>query len=292
MNRQTAIWLELLTNNLERKTVRDRHTKGKNMSDKLWAGRFTQPTDAFVEEFTASINFDQRLYRYDILGSVTHARMLARQEIISDGEAETIIAGLNDILLEIEAGSFIFSVAREDIHMNIEARLIEKIGSVGGKLHTARSRNDQVALDVRLYLRDEVDAISVALKKLQAALLDQAEANLDVIMPGYTHLQTAQPVLFAHHMLAYVEMLARDTGRLHDLRSRLNLMPLGAGALAGTTFPIDREYHDDAPLEALRGTDPLVERRFCLYRSLRWLLHRQLDHAAEEKPRCPRTGAR
>ncbi len=212
------------------------------MSDKLWAGRFTQPTDAFVEEFTASINFDQRLYRYDILGSVAHARMLARQGIIADNEAATIIQGLNEILAEIEAGKFVFSVAREDIHMNIEARLIEKIGPVGGKLHTARSRNDQVALDVRLYLRDEVDAIARAIRQLQSALLAQAENNLDVIMPGYTHLQTAQPVLFSHHMLAYVEMLARDAGRLHDLRSRLNLLPLGAGALAGTTFPIDREW--------------------------------------------------
>ncbi|MGK2944727.1 MAG: argininosuccinate lyase [Desulfuromonadales bacterium] len=212
------------------------------MSNKLWAGRFTQPTDAFVEEFTASINFDQRLYRYDILGSVTHAGMLARQGIIAEDEAGTIIHGLNEILAEIEEGKFVFSVAREDIHMNIEARLIEKIGPVGGKLHTARSRNDQVALDVRLYLRDEVDAISIALKQMQSALLAQAEVNLDVIMPGYTHLQTAQPVLFSHHMLAYVEMLARDAGRLNDLRSRLNLMPLGAGALAGTTFPIDREW--------------------------------------------------
>jgi argininosuccinate lyase len=212
------------------------------MSNKLWAGRFTQPTDAFVEEFTASIHFDQRLYRYDILGSITHAEMLARQGIIATEEAEAIIRGLNDILADIEAGQFVFSVAREDIHMNIEARLIEQIGPVGGKLHTARSRNDQVALDVRLYLRDEVDAIAQALRQLQSALLDQAEGNLDVIMPGYTHLQTAQPVLFAHHMLAYVEMLARDAGRLHDLRRRLNLMPLGAGALAGTTFPIDREW--------------------------------------------------
>jgi len=212
------------------------------MSEKLWAGRFTQPTDAFVEEFTASINFDRRMYRYDILGSVTHARMLARQGIISEDEAETIVQGLEGILAEIEAGDFEFTVAREDIHMNIEARLIEKIGAVGGKLHTARSRNDQVALDVRLYLRDEIDAISQALSALQVALLDQAEKKLDVIMPGYTHLQTAQPVLFAHHLLAYVEMLARDTGRLHDLRSRLNLLPLGAGALAGTTFAIDREW--------------------------------------------------
>mgnify|MGYP001820501581 FL=1 len=212
------------------------------MSEKLWAGRFTQPTDAFVEEFTASINFDQRMYRYDILGSITHARMLARQGIVSENEAETIVQGLEGILAEIEAGDFEFTVAREDIHMNIEARLIEKIGAVGGKLHTARSRNDQVALDVRLYLRDEIDAIAQALGTLQAALLDQAEKNLDVIMPGYTHLQTAQPVLFAHHLLAYFEMLARDTGRLHDLRSRLNHLPLGAGALAGTTFAIDREW--------------------------------------------------
>ena len=212
------------------------------MSEKLWAGRFTQPTDAFVEEFTASINFDRRMYRYDILGSVTHARMLARQGIISEDEAETIVQGLEGILVEIEAGDFEFTIAREDIHMNIEARLIEKIGAVGGKLHTARSRNDQVALDVRLYLRDEIDAIAQALGTLQAALLDQAEKNLDVIMPGYTHLQTAQPVLFAHHLLAYFEMLARDTGRLHDLRSRLNHLPLGAGALAGTTFAIDREW--------------------------------------------------
>jgi argininosuccinate lyase len=168
--------------------------------------------------------------------------MLARQGIISVDEAETIVQGLEGILAEIEAGDFEFTVAREDIHMNIEARLIEKIGAVGGKLHTARSRNDQVALDVRLYLRDEIDAIAQALGTLQAALLDQAEKNLDVIMPGYTHLQTAQPVLFAHHLLAYFEMLARDTGRLHDLRSRLNHLPLGAGALAGTTFAIDREW--------------------------------------------------
>ena len=168
------------------------------MSDKLWAGRFTQPTDAFVEEFTASINFDRRMYHYDILGSVTHARMLARQGIISEAEAEAIVLGLEGIRTEIEAGEFEFSVAREDIHMNIEARLIERIGAVGGKLHTARSRNDQVALDVRLYLRDEIDAIARALIALQSALLDQAENNLDVIMPGYTHLQTAQPLSLIH----------------------------------------------------------------------------------------------
>jgi len=212
------------------------------MTEKLWGGRFSQPTDKFVEEFTASIQFDQRLYRYDIQGSIAHCRMLAKQGIITHDEADAIVAGLREILTEIERGEFEFSIAREDIHMNVEARLIEKIGPVGGKLHTARSRNDQVALDVRLYLRDEVDAVSTSMKALQKALLDQAEKNLEVIMPGYTHLQTAQPILFSHHMLAYVEMFARDAGRLADLRARLNVLPLGAGALAGTTFPIDREW--------------------------------------------------
>jgi argininosuccinate lyase len=210
--------------------------------DKLWGGRFTQPTDKFVEEFTASIDFDQRMYRYDIQGSIAHCRMLAKQGIIADGERDQIVEGLTSILADIEAGNFTFSVALEDIHMNIEARLIERIGAVGGKLHTARSRNDQVALDVRLYLRDELQEIGTYFEKLQEALLAQAEANLDTIMPGYTHLQTAQPILFAHHMLAYYEMFRRDLGRLADCGKRLNYLPLGAGALAGTTFPIDREY--------------------------------------------------
>jgi len=210
--------------------------------DKLWGGRFSQPTDKFVEEFTASIEFDQRLYRYDIQGSIAHAKMLAKQGIIAAGEAETIVAGLEGILADIEAGSFSFSVGLEDIHMNIEARLIERIGPVGGKLHTARSRNDQVALDVRLYLRDELLAIRDYLAGLRQALLSQAEANLETIMPGYTHLQTAQPVLFAHHLLAYFEMFGRDAGRMADVAKRLNHLPLGAGALAGTTFPIDREF--------------------------------------------------
>jgi argininosuccinate lyase len=210
--------------------------------DKLWGGRFSQPTDKFVEEFTASIDFDQRMYRYDIQGSIAHCRMLAKQSIIAAEEAQQIIAGLEGILADIEAGNFEFSVALEDIHMNVEARLIERIGPVGGKLHTARSRNDQVALDVRLYLRDELGAIQGYLDALQQALLVQAEANLDTIMPGFTHLQTAQPVLFAHHLLAYHEMFKRDAGRLGDCGRRLNILPLGAGALAGTTFPIDREF--------------------------------------------------
>ena len=210
--------------------------------DKLWGGRFNQPTNKFVEEFTASINFDQRMYRYDIQGSIAHCKMLAKQSIIADPEAATIIAGLESILADIEAGNFEFKVSLEDIHMNIEARLTERIGPVGGKLHTARSRNDQVALDVRLYLRDEVTAVLSYLDQLQESLLGQAEANLDTIMPGFTHLQTAQPILFAHHMLAYYEMIKRDAGRFADCAARLNFLPLGAGALAGTTFPIDREY--------------------------------------------------
>jgi argininosuccinate lyase len=209
---------------------------------KLWGGRFTQPTDKFVEEFTASIDFDQRLYRYDIQGSKAHAEMLGRQQIIPVEDATKIIAGLDEILAEIEAGKVEFSVSLEDIHMNVEARLLERIGSVGGRLHTGRSRNDQVAVDIRLYLRDEIDTILDYAQKLEASLIAQAENNLNVIMPGYTHLQTAQPVLYSHHMLAYREMISRDISRLKDLRKRFNVMPLGAGALAGTTFPIDREW--------------------------------------------------
>ncbi|MEA3363167.1 MAG: argininosuccinate lyase [Thermodesulfobacteriota bacterium] len=212
------------------------------MSQKLWGGRFTQPTDKFVEEFTASIGFEQRLGSYDIQGSKAHAEMLGRQGIIAVAEAQQIIAGLNEIQIDIDTGKLEFSVALEDIHMNIEARLIERIGAVGGKLHTGRSRNDQVAVDIRLYLRDEIDTILDYLNKLESSLIQQAEQNLDVIMPGYTHLQTAQPVLYSHHMLAYREMIARDCSRLRDLRGRFNYMPLGAGALAGTTFPIDREW--------------------------------------------------
>jgi argininosuccinate lyase len=210
--------------------------------EKPWAGRFTQPTDKFVEEFTASIGFDKRMYHYDIQGSIAHARMLARQEIITRDEAQTILAGLESILTDIEKGEFEFKVSLEDIHMNIEARLIERIGSVGGKLHTARSRNDQVALDVRLYLRDEIKEVLAYIDALQESLLSQAEANLAVIMPGFTHLQTAQPILFSHHMLAYYEMFKRDASRMADVLKRLNYLPLGAGALAGTTFPIDREF--------------------------------------------------
>jgi argininosuccinate lyase len=210
--------------------------------DKLWGGRFSQPTDTFVEEFTASIDFDKRLYRQDIRGSIAHARMLGRQEIIPQADVDAIVSGLEEILARIEAGDFDFSVSLEDIHMNIEARLSAAIGEAGKRLHTGRSRNDQVAVDIRLYLREEIGEVLRYLDLLEDALLFQSETNLGVIMPGYTHLQVAQPILFSHHMLAYVEMFSRDRGRMADCAKRLNVLPLGAGALAGTTFPIDREY--------------------------------------------------
>ena len=210
--------------------------------DKLWGGRFAQPTNKFVEEFTASIDFDKRLYSQDIRGSLAHAAMLGRQGIIPVADVAAITAGLKEILAQIEAGEFDFSVSLEDIHMNIESRLSARIGEAGKRLHTGRSRNDQVALDIRLYLRDEIAAVCAYLDGLIDSLIFQAESNLNVIMPGYTHLQTAQPILFAHHMLAYVEMLKRDKARMEDCLKRVNFLPLGAGALAGTTFPIDREY--------------------------------------------------
>jgi len=212
------------------------------MADKPWGGRFTEPTDKFVEEFTASLPFDKRLYRYDIAGSIVHCRMLGRQGIISAEEADKIIHGLEGILDEIEAGGFTWRTELEDVHMNIEVRLIEKIGDAGKKLHTARSRNDQVALDIRLYLRDECAAVAKAIDSAQEAILNQAEKYIDVIMPGYTHLQRAQPVLFSHHLMAYFEMLERDKGRFNDAVKRADRMPLGAGALAGTDFPIDRRF--------------------------------------------------
>ncbi len=210
------------------------------MAAKLWGGRFGKETAHSVDEFTASIPYDQRLYAEDIAGSIAHARMLGKQGIITPAEADALIAGLEAIRGQIERGEFAFKLEHEDIHMNVEAALRQQIGEVAGKLHTARSRNDQVALDMRLYVRRICDDVSALVSGLQAALLDLAERYEDVILPGYTHTQRAQPVLFAHHMLAYVEMLQRDKGRLADCRARLNECPLGAGALAGTTFPIDR----------------------------------------------------
>jgi len=214
----------------------------KAKKPKLWGGRFVTHTVESVENFTASIAVDARLYRHDIMGSIAHAKMLARQRIISSIEARKIVRGLQAIEREIDNGKFAFSNADEDIHMNIERRLTERIGSAGGKLHTARSRNDQVALDMRLFLRDEVKLILDALATLRQELVKTAQKHLDVIMPGYTHLQRAQPVLFAHHLLAYVEMFLRDSERFADGLERINVLPLGSGALAGTTFPIDRRY--------------------------------------------------
>jgi argininosuccinate lyase len=235
--------------------------------DKLWGGRFTQPTDKFVEEFTASINFDKRLYHQDIRGSIAHATMLGKQGIIPMEDVEAIVTGLKAILDKIVAGTFDFSVSLEDIHMNIEARLSERIGDAGKRLHTGRSRNDQVALDIRLYLRDELVEISAYIDLLIDSLIYQAEENLSVIMPGFTHLQTAQPILFSHHMLAYLEMLKRDKARMEDCLKRTNVMPLGAGALAGTTFPIDREYVAellDFPEVTRNSLDSVSDRDFAL----------------------------
>ena len=209
---------------------------------KLSSARLTQPTNKFVEEFTASVNFDQRMYRQDIQGSIAHASMLAKVGVLTTAERDQIISGLQQIEGEIDRGEFVWSIAQEDVHMNIESRLIKLIGEVGKKLHTGRSRNDQVATDVRLYLREMTQLIRSELQRLRSTLLDVAEREFDTIMPGFTHLQTAQPVTFGHHMLAWFEMLSRDLERLDDCSKRVNSLPLGAAALAGTTFPIDREY--------------------------------------------------
>jgi len=210
--------------------------------EKPWTGRFTAPTDAFVEAFTASVSFDQRLYEYDIAGSIAHARMLAHVGVLTKPECTQIVEGLSEIRQEIEQGTFEWSIALEDVHMNIESRLTQKIGTVGKKLHTGRSRNDQVATDIRLYLRHEIDLISSELTRLLTALAELAEREAETLMPGFTHLQTAQPTTFGHHLLAWSEMLLRDRLRLQDCRKRVNSMPLGAAALAGTSYPIDRRY--------------------------------------------------
>ncbi|MET0102968.1 MAG: argininosuccinate lyase [Sedimenticola sp.] len=213
------------------------------MSDKkLWSGRFNEPTDAFVEAFTASVEFDQRLYKYDIQGSIAHATMLAKSGILTEQERDSIIGGLERVQQRIDSGDFEWSVELEDVHMNVESALTDDIGDNGKKLHTGRSRNDQVATDIRLYMRDEIELIRAEIKRLQEALLEVAEREADTIMPGFTHLQTAQPITFGHHMMAWFEMLERDRERLADCNRRVNVMPLGAAALAGTTYPIDRHY--------------------------------------------------
>jgi len=210
-------------------------------SNQMWGGRFAAAPDALMERINASIGFDKALYAQDIAGSIAHARMLGNVGILSDADVTAICDGLSGIRDEIEAGTFEFKTELEDIHMNIEARLTARIGDAAGRLHTARSRNDQVATDFRLWVRDAVDAADEALKGLQSALIDQAEIHADWVMPGFTHLQAAQPVTAGHHLLAYVEMFGRDRGRFTDARARLNESPLGAGALAGTGFPINRD---------------------------------------------------
>ena len=211
-------------------------------SSTMWGGRFSEATDAFVAEFTASVNFDKRLYKHDIQGSIAHATMLHKVGVLTTAEHSAIVDGLNTILVEIESGQFEWRVDLEDVHMNIEARLTDRIGIAGKKLHTGRSRNDQVATDIRLYLRDEIDRTRHILQRLQHGLLDLAERESGTIMAGFTHLQTAQPVTFGHHLLAWFEMLVRDDARLVDCRKRVNQLPLGSAALAGTTYPIDRAY--------------------------------------------------
>ncbi|PKM29310.1 MAG: argininosuccinate lyase [Gammaproteobacteria bacterium HGW-Gammaproteobacteria-11] len=236
-------------------------------TNQSWGGRFSEPVDAFVARFTASVDFDKRLYKHDIQGSIAHATMLAKVGVLSDDERDAIITGLRRIQSEIEAGQFDWRVDLEDVHMNIEARLTAEIGITGKKLHTGRSRNDQVATDIRLWLREEIDIILSELERLQAGLLDQAEQHAEVIMPGFTHLQTAQPVTFGHHLLAWFEMLRRDTERLIDCRKRVNRMPLGSAALAGTTYPIDRAITCELlGFEAISGNslDGVSDRDFAI----------------------------
>ncbi|HEY2157242.1 MAG TPA: argininosuccinate lyase [Isosphaeraceae bacterium] len=243
------------------------------MADKPWGGRFGQRTDRRVEEFTESISFDRRLFEHDVRGSIAHAEMLAHVGLLTPDECQQIVRGLTEIRAEIATGKFPFSLEREDIHMHVEAALIDRIGDVGRKLHTARSRNDQVATDVKLWTRDALDRVDGRLKALQVAFVKAAERHEDLILPGYTHMQRAQPVLAAHYFLAYVEKFARDRGRLADCRKRLNVLPLGAAALAGTSLPIDRHQVASAlgfegvaanSLDASSDRDFLIESVFVL----------------------------
>jgi len=255
-------------------------------SSKPWAGRFNEPTDAFVEAFTASVGFDRRMYKQDIAGSIAHASMLAKVGVLTQEECTLIVDGLKAIELDIDNGQFNWSVALEDVHMNIEARLTDRIGAVGKKLHTGRSRNDQVATDIRLYLRDEIDLIAAELQRLQTALLDLATTHAETILPGFTHLQTAQPITFGHHLLAWFEMLQRDRERLTDCRKRVNVMPLGAAALAGTTYPIDR--NETARLLGFAGIaenslDAVSDRDFAIeFTSLAALMLMHMSRFSEE----------
>ena len=263
----------------------DKNNTTKSTST-IWGGRFKAGPSAVMEEINASIGFDQRLYAQDIRGSRAHARMLAAQGIITEADAKAILEGLDQIEGEIKAGTFAFSRALEDIHMNVETRLREVVGDAAGRLHTARSRNDQVATDVKLWVRDALDGLDDALKGLQAALIARAEEHAASVMPGFTHLQAAQPVTLGHHLLAYVEMIGRDRSRIRDCRARLNECPLGAAALAGTSFPIDREQ-TAAALGFDRPTrnslDSVSDRDFALeYLSVLSILGVHLSRMAEE----------
>jgi len=237
------------------------------VSEKPWDGRFSERTDPSVESFTSSISFDRRLCLYDIEGSIAHCRMLAKQSIISKDDASTIVKGLAKIARDMKRGLFEPDDALEDIHMNVENRLIREVGKVAQKLHTARSRNDQVVLDVRMYLRDEVGSVFQGLTALRRALVTLADEHVDVIMPGYTHLQRAQPVLFSHHLMAYYEMFTRDRARFKEALKRINVMPLGSAALAGTTYPIDMAYTAellDFPVVSANSLDAVSDRDFII----------------------------
>lgn len=237
------------------------------MSKKPWDGRFTEKTDRIVESFTSSVAFDRRLYLYDIQGSIAHCRMLAKQSIITEEDASQIIEGLGRIARDIERGNLELDEALEDIHMNIEARLTSEVGKVAQRLHTARSRNDQVVLDVRMYLRDEVANILESLTGLRQAVVSLAKSHIDVVMPGYTHLQRAQPVLLSHHLMAYYEMFKRDNARFREALKRIDVMPLGSAALAGTTFPIDVRYTAqllDFPEFSVNSLDAVSSRDFIM----------------------------
>ncbi len=255
-------------------------------SKKLWDGRFTEATDAFVESFTASVNFDQALALYDIEGSIAHATMLASVGIINDNELGAMRSGLDAIRNDIEKGDFTWSVALEDVHMNIERALTERIGDVGKKLHTGRSRNDQVATDIRLYLRDAIDHVCLKIRQLQSGILDLAARETETIMPGVTHLQVAQPVSFAHHLMAWFEMIDRDYARMQDCRTRVNSLPLGAAALAGTTYPIDRAMTADLlgfETIAANSLDAVSDRDFAIeFCSASSILMMHLSRWAEE----------
>lgn len=258
----------------------------KSLSSKLWGGRFSEQTAASVEAFTASIHFDARLYRHDISGSRAHARMLARQGLITGEERDQILKGLDSIEKEIESGAFVFRPELEDIHMNIEKALVERIGPAGEKLHTARSRNDQISLDIRLYLREETGRIIDLLIGLQKAFVLTARKYLGAIMPGYTHLQRAQPVLVSHHMLAYYEMFGRDRERLSDCLKRINIMPLGSAALAGTGLPVDRDFvarELDFPAITANSMDTVGDRDFAVeFVSACTLIQIHLSRLSEE----------